>query len=428
MIDDNFGYFSGEAFAASGYKNFAPLVGTNSVTAADYFTSMTGNSYLWSYGCGGGSYTSASGIGNTSNFASSSLQGVFTMLFGSYFGDWDAPNSFLKAPLAQGNILTCVWSGRPHYQFHHMGLGENIGYGVLLTQNNPAGLYFASPTGITGQWVHNGLMGDPTLRNDVLAPVSNVVATKAGNDCHISWTASPEQNLAGYNIYVKNDSLKSYTKLNNSPITATTYTDYCLQVKSIYSYMVRALKLETTSSGSYYNMSEGISDTAYNATNFVSATAFNYTLNGTTLQVQSTAQVPVTLAWDFGNGSTSTSSMASTAYTANGIYVVSLIATSACLTDTAYLSINITETALRQNKMPHSVSAFPNPTKALFTLNIPASEEATVVVFDAIGKEVFTTEHFYKDQRIDLSGLNKGLYFIKAAFGGKEFQTRIMKE
>ena len=60
-------------------------------------------------------------------------------------------------------------------------LGENIGYGLLLTQNNPGGLYFASPTGITGKWIHNALMGDPTLRSDVVSPVSNVIATKVGN-------------------------------------------------------------------------------------------------------------------------------------------------------------------------------------------------------------------------------------------------------
>ena len=127
VVDDNFGYMNGEAFAASGWNNFAGLVGSSSVTAADYFTSMTGTtSCLWSYGTGGGSYTSAGGIGNTSDFAVGNLQGVFTMLFGSYFGDWDVQNSFLRAPLAQGKILTNVWSGRPHVQFHHMALGETI--------------------------------------------------------------------------------------------------------------------------------------------------------------------------------------------------------------------------------------------------------------------------------------------------------------
>lgn len=94
LIDDNFGFFGGEAFAASGYKNLAPLVGSGNVTANDYITTTTGNSYLWVYGCGGGSYTSAGGIGTTADFAASNTEGVFSMLFGSYFGDWDSQNNF----------------------------------------------------------------------------------------------------------------------------------------------------------------------------------------------------------------------------------------------------------------------------------------------------------------------------------------------
>jgi hypothetical protein len=137
VIDDNFGYFNAEAFAANGFKTFSPLVNAGNVLSADYFTSMTGgNGYQWSYGCGGGSYTSAGGIGQTTNFASSNLQGTFTMLFGSYFGDWDVPNNFLRAPLCQGRTLTSVWAGRPHWALHHMGMGENIGYSAWVTQNN----------------------------------------------------------------------------------------------------------------------------------------------------------------------------------------------------------------------------------------------------------------------------------------------------
>lgn len=341
VVDDNFGYFSSEAFAASGYKNFAPLVGTNSITAADYFTSMNGNSYLWSYGCGGGSYTSAGGIGSTANFATANLQGVFTMLFGSYFGDWDSQNNFLRAPLAQGRTLTNVWSGRPHYQFHHMALGENIGYGLLLTQNNLGGLYFASPTAITGKWIHNALMGDPTLRNDVVAPVSNVVATKAGNHCFISWTASTETNAIGYNLYMKNDSNTVYQKINNNPIAGTSYTDNCLVYPGIYTYMVRTLKLENTPSGTYYNLSEGISDTAYNANNLQVAAQFSTTISGNTVSVTNSSSNASMYLWNFGNAQTSNAFTASTTYSANGMYTISLMASNGCLSDSTSAVVSI---------------------------------------------------------------------------------------
>ena len=136
LIDDNFGGFNGEAFGSSGWKSFAPMFTADSIFELDYFSTLSGNNYMWSYGCGAGSYTSAGGIGNTTNFASDSLLSVFTCLFGSYFGDWDKQNNFLRAPLAQGITLTNAWSGRPHWHFHHMALGENIGYSTWLAYNN----------------------------------------------------------------------------------------------------------------------------------------------------------------------------------------------------------------------------------------------------------------------------------------------------
>ena len=47
------------------------------------------------------------------------------MFFGSYFGDWDSQNDFLRAALATTNYtLTSAWVGRPYWFFHHMALGK----------------------------------------------------------------------------------------------------------------------------------------------------------------------------------------------------------------------------------------------------------------------------------------------------------------
>ena len=53
-----------------------------------------------------------------------SLQSVFTFLFGSYFGDWDSPDNFLRAALASGTILSNAWSGRPLWSMHYMAMGD----------------------------------------------------------------------------------------------------------------------------------------------------------------------------------------------------------------------------------------------------------------------------------------------------------------
>jgi len=337
VLDDNFGYFpaqpyGGESFASSGFKNFGPLVTPTNVAIADYFTSMTGNSYQWSYGCGGGTFNSAGGIGATSNFAASDLQGVFTMLFGSYFGDWDVNDNFLRAPLCQGKTLTNAWAGRPNWMFHHMAMGENIGYSAKLTQNNTT-TYFPSPYPLNyGLYnvVSINLMGDPTLRNDIVAPVSSVVATVNGNNCNITWAASTETNILGYNIYMKNDTNKTYIKINPSVITGTNYTDNCLLYPGIYKYMVRTLKLETTPSGTYYNLSEGIADTAYNSSNLVITAQYTNTVNSNTITFINSITNANSFSWDFGNGSTSTATNPSITYTDNCNYTVTLVASNNC--------------------------------------------------------------------------------------------------
>jgi hypothetical protein len=425
VIDDNFGYFGGEAFAANGFKTFSPLVNAGNVVSADYFTSMTGgNGYQWSYGCGGGSYTSASGIGQTTNFASSNLQGTFTMLFGSYFGDWDVPNNFLRAPLCQGRTLTSVWAGRPHWALHHMGMGENIGYSAWVTQNN-SNIYFYN---YGNTFVHIALMGDPTLRNDIVSPVSNVVATKIGYDCKITWSASTETNVVGYNIYMRNDSVPVYTKINNTPVSATSYTDYCLTHKGTYQYMVRALKLQTTPSGSYYNMSEGIADTAYSSKSDQAIASFSTLLNGVTLNVASTSTNNTNYNWDFGNGITSTLSTAAVTYTANGLYTIQLIASNSCDADTAYQQITIQEVGLPELKTESKLRIWPNPSSSKFKVTYSSNESADAVIFNSEGKKVFAKTALKSDEEINLAGYAKGIYFVQLRIGKKIENRKLLLE
>jgi hypothetical protein len=255
LIDDNFGGFSGEAFGSSGWKSFATMFTADSIFELDYFSTLSGTNYMWSYGCGAGSYTSASGIGNTTDFASDSLLSVFTCLFGSYFGDWDKQNNFLRAPLAQGITLTNAWSGRPHWHFHHMSLGENIGYSTRLAYNNNP--YFVN---YGKQFVHIALMGDPTLRMHIISPPSTIQLTENNGYVDLSWVASNDSVL-GYYVYRKENKTDAYIRISPNIISGTTYTDIDLTFAGKYYYNVRAIKLEQTPSGTYYNLSQGVSDT-----------------------------------------------------------------------------------------------------------------------------------------------------------------------
>ena len=259
LIDDNFNSYN---LTAQGWRSFAAFFGDSSIfdnmtNGKDYFPTMKNESYLWSCGSGAGWYTSCSGVGTTSNFVTDSLQSVFTMLTGSFFGDWNYPDNILRAPLASKSpFLVSFWGGIPQWQLHWMALGENIGYCSKITQNNDQ-LYYNGNFNNSYKGTHIALMGDPTLRMHVVKPPSNLKVTGTSTK-HLVWKKSKD-NITGYNIYRGNYIWGNFTKITLTPVTDTFFNDP-VPMSGVNVYMVRAVKLETSASGSYFNMSEGIFD------------------------------------------------------------------------------------------------------------------------------------------------------------------------
>ncbi|MBN8703675.1 MAG: T9SS type A sorting domain-containing protein [Bacteroidetes bacterium] len=322
LIDDNFGYFYEEAFAANGWRNFSALFGPSNIVTTDYFTTMASQSYLFSYGCGGGSYTSCGGVGNTSNFASTPLNNVFTMLFGSYFGDWDSQNNFLRAPLASsGWCLANIWAGRPNAFFHHMGMGEPIGHGALISQNNT--YTYLSYYNYYSLGAHFNLMGDPTLRLHTVAPISSLKTVFNCPNVELNWNASADAVL-GYNVYRLDTISERYIKLNTTLITGLSFTD-SLPYQGSNNYMVRAMLLEN-GSGTYYNLSQGIFDTLQvdltTPTASVTANSPKAFCQGGSVTLSSTANT--SYAWS--NGATTQA----ITITTNGIYNVTVTGSNGC--------------------------------------------------------------------------------------------------
>lgn len=252
LVDDNFGYFSGEAFAANGWRNAYPLVGEANVVTGDFFNNTNPQKYLMGYGCGGGTYTSAGGVGSSTNFGSDTVNIVFSMLFGSYHGDWDfETNPFMPSALAsRGGILSCAWAGRPHWFFQAMASGESIGYCTKETKNTQFNNGYYGSLGESG--AHTALLGDPTLRAHIVAPAVNL-ATSIENcsDVVLNWTASTDAGILGYNIYRSLSPVGGFTKLNNTLLTGTTYTDGNPVQDTLY-YQVRAVLRQTSPGGGAY--------------------------------------------------------------------------------------------------------------------------------------------------------------------------------
>lgn len=254
LVDDNFTGYT-DAFSQNAWRGFGPFVHPSEVTSQDYFSTLSNQSYLWSYACGGGWFTGANGVGDSPDFNTNSLNTIFTFLFGSYFGDWDNQNNFLRAALGSGTTLTNIWAGYPNWYLHHMALGETIGHGTVLTQNNGNSHY--EPANWQAGRIHIALMGDPTLRMHIVAPPTNVAATQlSASNVNISWTASAEP-VIGYHVYRRSSSSQTWQRLNTNVITGTNYVHDASAYSGTVRYMVRALKLEEGFSGSYFNLSQG---------------------------------------------------------------------------------------------------------------------------------------------------------------------------
>jgi hypothetical protein len=425
VVDDNFGYFGGEAFASSGYRSLGGLIGKDSIVSDDYLTSLSALPYKWSYGCGGGWYQGANGIGSTQDIAKTELRGVFTMLFGSYFGDWDTQNNFLRAPLASGNVLTNVWAGRPAWYFHHMGLGENIGFSARFNQNNSSNQY-VSPIGT--KFVSMNLMGDPTLRNDVLAPVASVNTDLVStSNAQLTWVDDEGQDADQYLIFVKRPNEEVFSYLSNVEKSLRSYTDSCLTNIGQYIYMIKKQKLTSNFSGSYYNTSQGIFDTLTVSTVArVPIASGNIVVNNNTVSCYSTSSNATSYLWDFGDGSTSTAQNPIHVYNNSGWYLIILKVSNECFTAQTYFEANPLISATDE-KVNNQMMIKPNPVRDVFFVEAPKGDAVSSVRLCDLRGQTLHENHYNSTDGVNVSTMADGLYILTIiTSNGKKYVRKII--
>jgi hypothetical protein len=136
-----------------------------------------------------------------------------------------------------------------------MALGETIGFSTVRTQNNrPRGLY--PPNNQGAHQVHIALMGDPTLRMHPVIPPRNVTGAWSSTGFNLRWDASSDSDLAGYHIYRASGPSGPFDRISGEqPVRTTSFTDSSFVWPS--TFIVRAIKLEQSASGTYFNASQG---------------------------------------------------------------------------------------------------------------------------------------------------------------------------
>jgi hypothetical protein len=96
-------------------------------------------------------------------------------------------------------------------------------------------------------------MGDPSLRMSYVAPPAGLTIVDNGSNLTFTW-AAPTQQVDGYYLYRVDAGVP--VRAHPNLITATTITGV-FQTSAGTEYMVRAVRLENNTSGSFFNLSLG---------------------------------------------------------------------------------------------------------------------------------------------------------------------------
>ncbi|MBP6693986.1 MAG: PKD domain-containing protein [Saprospiraceae bacterium] len=321
IIENNFASFE-EGFGQNGWRNFLPMFGNGQVISGDYDQVLQNNKYVFSYACGPGSYTSCGGIGTTQNlWATKSLQTVFTMNFGSYFGDWDTQNNFLRSALASGDVLTNCWAGRPNWYLTSMASGAHIGFGTRLTQN-ASNVFFS--TGFGEKSSHVALMGDPTLRLHPILPVKGLTAVEDAGTVLLQWgKADPGHNMFMVYRVMENGEHNPISMVTDQ----TQFAVNCMETGKELTFMVKSVELTQSGSGSYFNSSIGktisitINESNIPVANFLSDIVYEK------IQCNNLSNNSSGYLWSFGDGNQTDQISPVHIYNAPGVYEVCLTAT-----------------------------------------------------------------------------------------------------
>lgn len=191
---------------------------------------------------------------STFELTNSEPQINFFGMYGSYFGDWNYTgmttfnwigDNFMRAVLCNTNYgLASFWS-QTTWKWSSLASGGTLGDALMDTVNSHVNIFSCRST---------YLMGDPTLRTIVTQPVTNLTYNAGTQTLSWSWLGNSSANYLVWGT--SNTNFYSYT--NFTKITPNPISTLSLSVPAYKIYMVRALSLESTASGSFTNMSQGV--------------------------------------------------------------------------------------------------------------------------------------------------------------------------
>jgi type IX secretion system substrate protein/peptidase C25-like protein len=395
-----------EGLGQNAIRNFVPICSNDSI-AYDEILDAFDNPYLWSYFGSSGSMYAAYLLGDINTFAENNFQATFTAFFGSTYGDYDHENNFLRTVLASGKVLSTAWVGAPNWYFHPMGMGLDLGYCTLLTQNNVETYY----PGLFAQYVTINLLGDPTLKAFIVRPPSDLNVTQIGNHIELNWSPS-EDDILGYQVYKRLETTDYFEAINLEPLTNTNFIDTCVSGETQIQYLVKAVKREITPSGSFINYSTGPIVSIQTNPAILPEADFNLEWEQGTLSVTNLSVNADQYQWILPDGTSSFEEIFEIPYNQSGEISVTLIASNDCFSDTLQQTIIITDVvSLVSNE---DIRVFPNP--AQHFVRIETSKHIDLLqMYDASGNQIMTKSNLVSGiHEFNMQNMAEGIYLLKA--------------
>lgn len=155
--------------------------------------------------------------------------------------------------------------------------------------------------------------------------------------------------------------------------------------------------------------------------------SFTYTVNSLSVYFTNSSTNASTYYWTFGDGNFSTMSNPSHTYLADGDYLVTLVASNNCGSDTVQQTIHLETTGFEENELAQ-VRIYPNPTNDVLYIEFTKQVVSDITVFSIEGKEILKKSNNNKVCPLQISSLEKGTYFIKISTNGGSFMKIVIKD
>ncbi len=348
---------------------------------------------------------------------------------GTYAG-WFGVDASGNARYAPGNTL------HPLFILNNGAGGSSISTRLHATTYPITVINFGTtvaPT--TGTALYDSL--DATAKNFICVydsvsangrPINIAIVENDGLDLYaITSTANFYQNMVDtldshWGAIIPNDLPNGIRALEERSFTGGTVVDVVTDADGWWCSGLNTVNMTGGSAGTYLNSTFVLSSSAsIPDTVWVNLSAnFNATTNDTS----------ATITWDFGDtSSTATGASVTHTYLNAGVYSVTCIVTNGGCSDTIWHNVVVMLGTSTPRIVQLGYSVTPNPSGGLFYITSTSAIEKEIQVYDVLGNTVYTETFTGNNTSLDLTGIQKGVYFMRITEnvqGGKTATKRIV--